>query len=212
MSWVSLEGLIGAGKSTLIDKIISKIPNCQIIPEPVAEWETCGILKKSYSDPLYTFPAQCHFFTSRIRTFRTLYDPTKINISERSPFSDIFFWNVQSIDPLLHSVYMDMWKEWQNLLPVRNPNLFIYLVTSTDNCLNRIKERGRESESGITREYLEQLADQHDMHLAGGNVKMPDGAIVPSITIDSSLNYRDDESVAQEISDTIREILSNFQK
>jgi len=209
LMWVSLEGLISSGKSTLVEKVISQIENVQIIPEPVEEWETSGLLKKSYTDPMYTFPAQCEFFCSRIRTFRRLYDPNKINVSERSPFSDTFFWNIQSVDPLLHATYHGMWKEWQNLLPKRNPDLFIYLVTSTDNCMGRIKERGRSSEQGISRAYMEKLRDQHDMHLSGSVVKMPDGTLVPSITIDSSVNYRDDPAIATEIRQTIEEILKS---
>jgi deoxyadenosine/deoxycytidine kinase len=209
--WVSLEGLISCGKSTLIDKVISKLDNVQIIPEPVDEWEASGILKKSYTDPLYTFPAQCEFFTSRIRTIRSKYDPTKINISERSPFSDVFFWNIQSVDPLLHLTYLNMWTEWQNLLPVRNPNLFIYLVTSTETCMRRIKERGRDSEQGITVSYMESLHDQHEMYLSGGQVKMPDGTLVPCITIDSTQNYRDDELVADELCKTIQRILKGVE-
>ncbi len=210
--WVSLEGLISSGKSTLVSQVISQIPNVQIIPEPVEEWETSGLLKKSYTDSFYTFPAQCEFFCSRIRAFRRLYDPTKVNISERSPFSDTFFWNIQNIDPLLHTTYLSMWAEWQNLLPYgkRHPDLFIYLVTTTDRCMARIKERNRPSEQGITREYLEKLRDQHDMYLSGGHVKMPDGTIVPSITIDSSVNYRDDSGIADEVRECIQQIIEKY--
>lgn len=204
--WFSLEGSIGVGKTTFIDKVIRPwMPGVNVIPEPVEEWEKSGILQKSYVDPSYRFPAQCTFFTSRVRTFKRLYNPAVLNISERSTFSDVFFWNIQEdVDPLLRKCYFDMWTEWQNLLPKRNPDLFIYLTTSTDTCMNRIHERNRSAESTIGKPYLRLLEEEHDVHLRNPlGVEMPDGTMVPCIVIDASLNYRDDLEVARLLAESL---------
>jgi len=204
--WYSIEGTIGVGKSTFIDKVIPLIGELvTVIPEPVEEWESSGILKKSYTDTTYRFPAQCTFFTSRIRKFKTLYNPQTLNISERSPFSDKLFWGIQDVDPLLRQAYTDMWVEWQNLLPKRNPDLFIYLSTSLETCMSRIRERDRSAEDTIDESYMRKLTDAHNQFLLDPlGVLMPDGTRVPCVVISTDLNYRDDVGVARELANLIK--------
>lgn len=208
--WFSIEGTIGVGKTTFIEKVVPWIlPNVEknIIPEPVEEWESSGILSKSYTDPIYTFPAQCTFFTSRIRAFRRLYKSGVLNISERSPFSDILFWNIQeSVDDLLRNAYIEMWNEWQNLLlPIkRHPDLFIYLSTSVDVCMERIKRRNRSAESGINENYMTHLNSEHNRFLLDPlGVRMPDGTRVPCVVIDTACNYKDDIDIAKEVANEV---------
>jgi deoxyadenosine/deoxycytidine kinase len=204
--WYSIEGTIGVGKSTFIDKVVPLIGQVvTVIPEPVEEWESSGILKKSYTDPTYRFPAQCTFFTSRIRKFKTLYNPQTLNISERSPFSDKLFWGIQDVDPLLRQAYTDLWAEWQNLLPKRNPDLFIYLSTSLETCMARIRERDRSAEDTIDEDYMRKLTTAHDQFLLDPlGVLMPDGTRVLCIVISTDLNYRDDVGVARKLAERIK--------
>ena len=211
--WYSIEGTIGVGKTTFIEKVVKpflgdKNSVVVTIPEPVEEWENSGILKKSYTDPTYRFPAQCTFFTSRIRKFKSLYNPNGLNISERSPFSDKLFWGIQEdVDPLLRVAYDDLWVEWQNLMPKRNPDLFIYLTTSLETCMSRIRERNRSSESGVAEEYMRKLTAEHDRYLMDPlGVLMPDGVRIPCIVISTDLNYRDDVEVAKELAEKIKGI------
>ncbi len=207
--WASLEGLIGCGKTTFIEKVIKPhIRNLCIIPEPVEAWEASGVLKRSYTDPTFAFAAQCTYLTTRIDQFEELYNPEKLNFSERSPFSDKLFWNIQSVDPLLHITYLNMWKHWQKLMPVKKPNLFIYLVTSVDVCMSRLHERGRDAESGVKKEYQELLKQEHDAYLLDPlGVLMPDGSRVPCIVVDTSENYRDDPKVAEKLAALIKRVI-----
>jgi deoxyadenosine/deoxycytidine kinase len=162
--WVSVEGIIGAGKSTLVNKYRD---TCIVVDEPVKLWEESGILELMYKEPqIYNFPAQCHFFHSRIKAFRQAYQPGKTILSDRSVFTDLLFWNTQlqlgRVDPLLHSIYMDMWKEWQNLLPIKYPTSFIYLRPDIETCMNQVEQRNRSQESTITLDYQKELLRQHD--------------------------------------------------
>ncbi len=202
MSWVSLEGGVAGGKTTFLEKVLPHMTRkCIIVPEPVEEWEQSGVLKRSYEDNNFKFAAQCVFFTSRIRKFRDLYHRDgKLYISERSPFSDKLFWNVNCHDdPDLHEAYMDMWKEWQRLLPIARPKLFIYLQTSVDTCMERMAERNRDAESGVSREYQAKIIGEHELVFSGNIVLLPDGTTVPCIVIDGEQNYRDNEDIAKEI-------------
>ena len=46
---------------------------------------------------------------------------------------------------------------WEN-------NIYIYLQSSPESCLNRIKKRNRVSEDKITIEYLEKIHELHEIH------------------------------------------------
>lgn len=206
--WVALEGALGAGKSTFVETILPRLDRATTtIPEPVEKWVADGVLERSYRDPTFKFPAQCYFFTSRIQTFREKYRRGKINVSERSPFSDKIFWNLNCTDdPQLHQLYMDMWKEWQNLLPVKRPDLFIYLKVSTETSIARTRERNRAAEENVDEDYLRKVVDAHD-EIFTDNVEMPDGSVVPCITISGEGNFRDDPLEAERIANIINIVL-----
>jgi deoxyadenosine/deoxycytidine kinase len=213
--WISIEGCIGAGKTTFIDKVlIHLVSEYKVIPEPVEEWEKEGILKDSYTNPACVFPAQCVFFTSRIEKFRSLYDPNIVNFSERSPFTDKLFWNIQKLDvPWFHNAYLSMWKEWQNLMPIKCPNFFIYLRSDTSVSMNRLKERNRESETTVTFEYQEKLKEQHEDNFKAEGTIMPDGTKVACLIINvNNLNYHNDVEVAKDVAGIIQRIIDRIKE
>lgn len=209
--WISVEAAIGGGKTTFLEHVVPHLNTSSYkeIPEPVEEWEESGVLKRSYNEPEFKFAAQCVFFTSRINNFRKLYDSSvDLHISERSAFSDKIFWKINCVDPVLNKCYMDMWKMWQYLTPVRNPDLFIYLSLSIDTCVKRTEERSREAESSMTKEYQQQILDEHNRIFMGNpnGVTMPDGTVVPCIVIDAEVNFRDDPEEAKRIAEIINKI------
>jgi deoxyadenosine/deoxycytidine kinase len=204
--WVSFEGGISEGKTTLLNKMSS--PDVCIAYEPVEEWEKSGMLKMSYEDPAFIFPAQCDFFDSRITVFNTIYNANcdaKFIFSERCPFSDKVFWTMRykrdNMDKRLFDLYNRMWSQWQKLLPVRQPNLFVYLrASSTDICWERKKERNRSAENSLTYEYMAAIRKEHDAIFMHDYVEMPDGARVPVLVVNTDDNYRDDPQVLARIS------------
>lgn len=206
MKWVSIEGMMSSGKSTLSVLLCDKL-GYNLVPEPVKEWEESGILEASYTNPqMYSFPAQTVFFTSRIAAFRKVVtslasresaDPPVI-VSDASPFSDKGYWNTklarEDVNPMLHSAYLNMWNEWQNLLPIRKPSLFLYLSISVEECMKRLRLRNREAETTVDVSYLQTLKEQQDkIFLDPLGVLMPDGTRVKCIVIDAMPNFRDNE-------------------
>lgn len=184
--WISVEGIVGAGKTTLLKRFESI--KATVIPEPVEKFQENGLLAKSYENPKeYAFPAQCHFFTSRINEFERRFNNEKgaINVSERSPYSDKLFADINMTDPDIKSCYLGMWKRWQDFMPknMRNPTLFIYLRPSLETCMKRAKERGRPEDKDIDIEYQKRLMEEHDKAFGTGLALMPDGTYVPCITI-----------------------------
>jgi deoxyadenosine kinase len=207
--WVSVEGLIGVGKSTFLKQLENQ--NFTLIPEPVEDWV---FLEDSYTNPkIYSFPAQIEFFTSRVDKFRSLFDVKNENlyISERSVFSDKVFWNTKlelgDIDIRLHALYLKMWSLWQDLLPIRKPSVFIYLDTNLEECMRRVKERNREAESTLTIDYQRVLKQEHEkIFFDPEGVLMPDGSRVPCVVIDASEDFRDPK-VMEKYVKVIKEII-----
>lgn len=207
--WVSVEGIISVGKSTLLAEL-SKHTNIIECPEPVQKWIDSGMLELSYIDPkTYSFPAQCMFFDTRVDQINEVWQDGEIMVSERSPFSDKLFWETKrrngDVNETLHSVYMNMWTKWQRLTPKECPDLFIYLNASLDTCMKRLKERGREAESTVTREYQETLKQVHDEVFKNEEVIMPNGKPVPVIIVDCELNYKENPEELQKLIQMILE-------
>jgi deoxyadenosine/deoxycytidine kinase len=215
--WISLEGNIGSGKSTLLANVLPHLPADMVkIDEPVALWQSTGMLEKSYTNPAcYGFPAQVHFFTSRIQeqTLAVQNHPSaSIFLSERSPASDKLFWQTQLYLDLipqdLGSIYTDIWSLWQKCVaPFRQPTCFVYLDTPAGTCHDRMESRKRPEETGVSLAYLQTLEDMHREqfdHPSGA--LMPDGTRVPVLKIDGLRDFRN-PSVAKEIA---AEILVNL--
>jgi deoxyadenosine/deoxycytidine kinase len=133
----------------------------------------------------------------------------RVVISERSVFSDRLFWETKrrngDVDDTLHGIYMNMWKKWQKLTPKESPDLFIYLDASLETCMQRLKERGRESESNVSWEYQRILKQVHDETFGGMDVEMPNGKRVPVLKVNCEIDYRENAKELKILIDTIVE-------
>lgn len=210
--WISVEGIIGAGKTTLLRGLSALAPTTIVVEEPVEQWQADGVLELAYENPeVWNFPAQTTFFTSRINVFRERHANAPADalfVSERSPFSDILFWDTQlalnRVDPRLHARYLPMWSMWQHLLPIQQPNLFVFLRPNLEECMRRMQKRGRSEEKSVDTIYQQTLYEQHvAKFMDPEGVLMPNGKRVPCIVVDGNSNFCDDplemERIVQEI-------------
>ena len=173
---VSIEGNIGAGKTTIFNKLEQDNQDPQIIflREPVDLWEKYKdrngetILSKFYNNKdLYAFPFQLMAFMTRIRLFKETIQANpnaKLIISERSLETDkqIFAKMLHDqgyIDDVMYKIYNDIFKT----LVASNMQLsgIIYINTNPVMCLNRIIKRNREGELNISLDYLEKCQLKH---------------------------------------------------
>ncbi len=75
MKWVSIEGVMSSGKSTLAALLQEEL-GALVVPEPVEEWEKSGILAASYLEPQkYSFPAQLVFSPRELQLLSALFLP-----------------------------------------------------------------------------------------------------------------------------------------
>ena len=213
--WISLEGNIGAGKTTFLSSVLPhlKWDNLVKIDEPVTEWQASGMLEKSYTKPeTYGFAAQVHFFTTRIAAHQRALESHpegRIFLSERSPDTDRIFWKTNlelgHVPSDLGSIYLDIWSLWQRCVaPFERPDYFIYLYTGADLCHCRMSERNRHEEEGVPLSYLQTLERHHNAQFnCEDGARMPDGSRVPVILIDGTQDFRQ-EDVAKEIARQIK--------
>lgn len=211
--WISVEGIIGAGKTTLLKGLSNLAPNTVLVEEPVKLWQDSGILQDSYENPeVWSFPAQTTFFTSRINIFRERHADAPADalfVSERSAFSDILFWNTHRelglVTPKLHNCYLAMWNMWQHLLPIQQPDLFVFLQPDLDECMKRMRKRGRDEEKNVDVEYQQALYEQHvAKFMDPEGVLMPNGDRVPCLVVDGNSDFCNDPVEMQRIVDQIK--------
>ena len=168
---ILLEGNIGAGKTT-VGKTLAESEVFGFLEEPTKAWRegfAANMLELFYSDTnRWAFTFQICAFITRAKTWSevlALTDHTKV-VLERSIFCDryVFAENCYRTGLLGTSEYQLYCGLWEFLVSnyCEEPDAILYLRTPADECLKRIKSRGRPEEMGITLEYLEQLEALHD--------------------------------------------------
>ena len=199
--WISIEGIIGAGKTSFIEAIKPYLTdyNVLVVPEPVEQWIEHGHLAASTTQP---YVAQTYFFHTRIELFIKLLEqnpnPDYI-LSERSFETDLQFWLLSCKNGLTteleQKTYPLLWKTWSRLLNGRKPTHYVYLRLDVDTAQQRVYERNRTEElSTTTNDYQKQLFDIHERFFAGKkNI----------FILDANRNFRDDPRIAKEMMNKI---------
>jgi deoxyadenosine/deoxycytidine kinase len=210
--YVVVDAIIGAGKTTiirhcLIPYLTNKGWRVTEIKEPVDKWKNSGRLQQFYADPSRRgFQFQTRAFHDRIRECQDKYnkykDVTDVFILERSVFTDLLFikclYEANTIDLSEYEDIMDLWSMWAELMPFK-PDLFIYLKPTVEVCMQRLRERNRDGEAGVSEEYQRDLQQKHDDFLGDDFVAISDCKYVPRLLLETDSNFRDDENVRTKI-------------
>jgi deoxyadenosine/deoxycytidine kinase len=177
---VSIEGNIGAGKSTLINALRKRSSGWSIIDEPVGVWEAVKnerhetLLEVFYKDRRrwsYTFQS-CALLSRFQNIERAIQSKSKkdwadepgrherIFITERCLDTDFNVFTKMlndegSIDMLEFDIYQRLFQHLRaNSAPLAG---IIHVDTNPTECMRRIKARSRGGEDGISLEYLQSL-------------------------------------------------------
>jgi deoxyadenosine/deoxycytidine kinase len=186
---ISIEGNIGAGKTTILNKLQEKFRDNKdvvFVREPVDLWEKfkdsdgTNMLTKFYQDPKkYAFAFQIMAFTTRAQLLRqAILDNPESNVffCERSLESDkeIFAKMLHHdgmMDEIMFQVYNHSFQEYLKKCDKISLDHIFYLDVSPDECAKRIQKRGREGEDKISEIYLKRCHDYHNEWLF--NTKTP---------------------------------------
>ena len=174
---ISIEGNIGSGKSTILEKLQDFMKdNNRIIflKEPVDIWESIkdtntgeNILQKFYKDQdKYAFPFQVMACASRLSMIRnTIKNCTEIDIiiCERSLAADkhIFakmLYDDGKIDDVSYQIYNKFYNMFEEEFKLDG---IVYIDADAEICSERINKRSRAGESNISLEYLQKCKSYH---------------------------------------------------
>ncbi len=158
-NFIVIEGNIGAGKTSLSNKIASDY-NAKLILEQFAE---NPFLPKFYEEPeKYSFPLEMSFLADR-------YNQLKSELSEQDLFksftiADYYFmksliFSKQTLKDDEYKLYSQFFHIIYNSLP--KPDLYVYLHSDVDKLLANIKMRGRNYEQEITADYLLKIQNSY---------------------------------------------------
>lgn len=160
VSFLSIEGVIGVGKTTL-SKMLAQHYNARLILEQVEE---NPFLEKFYKDRTsFAFHTQLWFLLSRYKQLsecviqQDLFH--SVTISDYIFAKDYIFASVN-----LSESELLLYEQLSNLLKdkILNPDLVIYLRASTNVLLKRIEHRSRSYEYNIDPDYIRILNESYD--------------------------------------------------
>ncbi len=158
VKYIAIEGVIGAGKTSLAKKISDRL-NAELILE---QFEANPFLEKFYSDrKRYAFQTQMFFLINRFKQQEEL---NQENLFTEHIVSDYVF-DKDRIFAYLNLNGEEL-KLYESIFPLlsrslRKPDLVVFLQSSVDRLMFNIKKRMRKIERNLTRSYIEELSDAY---------------------------------------------------
>jgi deoxyguanosine kinase len=168
-NFVTIEGNIGAGKTTLAH-LLSKYFNARLILEEFAD---NPFLPKFYENPSqYAFPLELFFMAERYKQLNHLLQTKdmfqNVTISDYLFTKCLLFAKVNLAD--------EEFRLYQKLFDIINPqivqpDILIYLHTPVNKLQENIKKRNREYEQSIPSDYLFSLQETYTQYIKQHNIK-----------------------------------------
>lgn len=157
--YIAIEGNIGAGKTTLCQKLFETY-NCRLILEEFAD---NPFLPFFYENPeRYAFPVELFFMTERQKQLQK-------DLAQRELFKDFIVADYFFIKTLLfakNNLNPEEYRLFQRLFNILNatfpkPDLLVFLHRPVEVLLENIKSRGRAYEKEISSEYLQEIQNTY---------------------------------------------------
>ncbi len=158
-NFITIEGCIGAGKTTLA-KQLSRDNNGKLILE---QFEDNPFLPGFYKDPArHAFPVELYFMAERFQHLKKLL--TEGDIFKTFTVSDFLF--QKSLIFANNNLTDDEAKLYRTLFDIINPSLpkpdiILYLYAPVETLMQRIQKRGRDYEKNIQPEYLDKIQNAY---------------------------------------------------
>ncbi|MEO8590115.1 MAG: deoxynucleoside kinase [Flavobacteriales bacterium] len=161
-SYIAIEGLIGAGKTTLARRLAAE-RNGRLVLE---EFDDNPFLPRFYEEPeRYGFSVELSFLAQRYHQLKRITEQdlfTQCTIADYSLGKSLVFASV-TLQPDEYALFIDLYGIMFNDLP--QPQLIVYLHLGMERLRERIRARGRSYEQRIGAEYLMRLQEHYLDHL-----------------------------------------------
>lgn len=164
---VCVTGLIGAGKSTLVNNLKSK-NNYTVFEEPV---DNNPFLIDYYKDPArWSFTLQTYYLWERYKQSQEAFMRSmrgETVILDSTIYSDMAFALVQKWSSYFTNEEFNSYMNMHKIITAQTayPDALLYLQLSPEETNERIKKRSRDCESGIPIKYLEDLNNAYKIVL-----------------------------------------------
>ncbi len=158
---IIIDGVVGAGKSTLAEKVSSKL-NIPVFYELQNE-ETNTLLEEFYKDKKrWSFTLQIHFLNERFRMIKEIHKNGG-GILDRSIFGDRIFASMLHEDGYMTSEEFNTYSTLlDNMLEhSKNPTLLVYIDCDLETAVERIGVRGRQMEQSVDEVYWKRLNEKY---------------------------------------------------
>ncbi len=157
--YVAIEGVIGAGKTTLAQMLSEKL-NARLVLE---RFDENPFLAKFYEDvDRYAFQTQIFFLLSRYKQQQELFQADLFNshiVSDYIFEKDKIFAYLTLKDEEL-KLYETVVTAIEKSIP--QPDLVVYLQSSTERLMNNIRKRARKMEEKMSEEYIRDLNEAYN--------------------------------------------------
>ncbi len=159
LKYIAIEGVIGAGKTTLADLLAKEIGAKMILEE----FENNPFLEEFYQDPTrYAFQTQMFFLLNRFQQQQKL---IQADIFHQKIVSDYIFEKDRIFATLnLNEKEMKLYDGMAKIMEkeIVAPNLIIYLQASTKHLMENIRKRNRPFEKNISEDYIQGLNELYN--------------------------------------------------
>jgi len=193
--FISIEGNIGSGKTSLVNKIITDFKG-KVILEEFAE---NPFLPDFYKEPeKHAFPLEMFFMAERFQQLSS-------NINHQDLFSELtvadysFFKSKLFAQNNLKENELDLFNRLYNIMfsSIKKPDLLIYLHSDIKRLQQNIKKRGRQYEKNISDKYLKSIETRYFNYI---NKQSSYNVLILDVT---NVNFIKDQSVYAEILEEI---------
>ncbi len=159
LRYIAIEGVIGAGKTTLAARLGQTL-GAKTIYE---EFEKNPFLEEFYGEPeRYAFQTQLFFLMSRYKQQQSLH---QIDLFQDCIVSDYLFAKDRIFATLtLSDKEMKLYDGIATLMEkdIVKADLVIYLQSSTSHLMDHIRKRARKMERNISEDYIQALNDLYN--------------------------------------------------
>jgi deoxyadenosine/deoxycytidine kinase len=157
--YIVVEGVIGVGKTSLVSLLAAKMNALTVLENP----EENPFLDQFYKDPQrYAFQTQLFFLLSRFKQQQTIPEPDFFHPCVLADYlfakDRIFAYiNLSEAEIALYEKVMSIVE-----VQVKQPDLVVYLQSSTERLMQNIRIRNRPYEKEISQEYLRTLNEAYN--------------------------------------------------
>lgn len=159
LRYIAIEGVIGAGKTSLAQKLADKL-GANLILE---QFEENPFLEKFYDDrKRYAFQTQMFFLINRYKQ--------QLQLNQQELFTNFivsdYIFEKDRIFAYLN-LSGDEIKLYESIFPllerdIPKPDLVVFLQSGIDRLVTNVKKRGRFFEKNLTKAYLTELSEAYN--------------------------------------------------